>query len=451
MNPVTFQKRSGIPLYQQLYSFIKQQILEGNFIYQERLLSIRKCAKLYQISQTSVLKAYDQLLAEGLIQTKAKSGYYVCMNESQRLLSKTMHRQQLETTDEHILLDLRSHSIDGNSFDKKVWNKCIKDALESKACDQYGDAQGERALRIALQKHAYQWRNVLCDMEQMIIGASVQSLLYILAGLLPKHYVIAMEEDAFPQGQFVFQQYGLKVMILKRLEHGIDMDSLYQNQVDLLYVNVNSCGRLYQELSNEEKQELLEWAKITKSFIIEDDHNGELNYRHESRSSMQGHMNDHVCYIGSFSRILLPSIRISYMILPDYFYQIYQVHQNEYGPTSSKIEQIALSEYIVQGHMNRHIQKLKKLYHQKSILLETYLNQYFGEASIQLKESSLAYVVILPYQIDVSLFLAEVHKQKIAIEINTSSFTIGFASIQNETMEQVIAYLANLCQEYKLI
>lgn len=449
MQRYQFIKEKGKPLYIQLYQYLKNQILDGYLQNHEKLLSVRMCASQYQLSQTSVLKAYEKLLEEGLVQTKHKSGYFVCMNDTQRSLRKTIQSQQIQSSHSLIKVDLRSHSVSSSNFDKELWNKCIKEVLDLKAVEQYGDAQGEQPLRIALQKHAYEMRNVLCDIEQMIIGASVQSLLYIFLGLLSKDDVIAMEEDAFPQAQFVFQQFGFQVLLLKRKTQGIDLETLYTNKVKILYLNVNSCGTTYQELNHQEKQALIKWAKDCDAYIIEDDHNGELNYRHESCACMQGNLIERICYIGSFSRILLPSIRISYMILPKEYYQIYQKHHHEYGPTSSKIEQLALSEYIIQGHMKRHIKRLKKLYYHKSLQLEQYLRFYFSDAKIQLKESSLAYLITLPRHVHIDLLKKEALNYNIVVEGTNHSFMIGFASIETNQMEKVILFLAKLYEKYK--
>lgn len=449
MQRYQFQKEKGKPLYMQLYQYLKKQIMEGYLTHQEKLLSVRSCAQQYQLSQTSVLKAYEKLIEEGLIETKLKSGYYVSINDQQRQLRQTIQFQQKHNEQYEILYDLRSHSVGHASFDKDIWIKCLKDALESKSMDTYGDAQGELALRIALQRHAYEMRNVLCDIDKMVIGASVQSLFYILAGLVPSYYWIAMEEDAFPQAQFVFQQYGFQLLILKRKAYGLDMEALYRYKPNVLYVNVNSCGTSYQELSDDEKQALIKWANDTDAFIIEDDHNGELNYRHESSASIQGKLSERVCYIGSFSRILLPSIRISYMLLPQALYQFYQINHNQYAPTSSKVEQMALSEYIIQGHMKRHIKRLKKEYELKSKLLDQYLLQYFPNCNIQLKEASLAYLITFPYSLNIDELCRKASMYQMAIEGNSQSIVFGFASIEVEKMEVIVKGLAQFCEKHK--
>ena len=448
MQRYQFKKAKGKPLYIQLYQYLKNQIMDGYLAYQEKLLSIRTCAKQYQLSQTSVLKAYEKLMEEGWIQTKQKSGYYVCINHQQLQLRQTIQHQQHQNKHYEIKYDLRSHSVGHASFDKDIWIKCIKDALESKSMDTYGDAQGELPLRIALQKHAYEMRNVLCDIDKMVIGASVQSLLYILAGLIPSHYTIAIEEDAFPQAQFVFEQYGFQLLVLKRMKSGLDIEALYRHKPNVLYVNVNSCGTSYQELSDHEKQKLIQWANDTNALMIEDDHNGELNYRHESSASIQGNLSERVCYIGSFSRILLPSIRISYMLLPKDIYYIYQTNHKKYGPTSSKVEQLALSEYIIQGHMKRHIKRLKKEYELKSKQLEQYLYFYFPMCKIQLKEASLAYLITFPYPIKIEPMIQETKRHHIEIEGNQNTIVFGFASIEIEKMEVIVKELVKFCKKY---
>ena len=136
---------------------------------------------------------------------------------------------------------------------------------------------------------------------------------------------------------------------------------------------------------------------VYKRQIIEDDHNGELRYHTRMTPAMQGFdTGGHVVYIGSFSKILLPSLRISYMVIPQALQHRYDQRANSYSPTSSKIEQLALARYIADGHLERHVRRLRRHYEQKSSHMRTLLEQWFPQADILLEEAALQFILRFP-------------------------------------------------------
>ena len=148
-------------------------------------------------------------------------------------------------------------------------------------------------------------------------------------------------------------------------------------------VNSASAGYNHQPLNKKKRKELLAWAAERNAMIIEDDHNGELCYHTRMTPAMQGFdTGGHVVYIGSFSKILLPSLRISYMVIPQALQYRYDQRANSYSPTSSKIEQLALARYIADGHLERHVRRLRRHYEHKSIHMRTLLEQWFPQADI---------------------------------------------------------------------
>ena len=127
------------------------------------------------------------------------------------------------------------------------------------------------------------------------------------------------------------------------------------------------------------KVEIINWAKENNCLIIEDDYNGEMRYKTHPNNCIQGYSPDKVVYIGSFSKILLPSVRISYMVLPEKLIKKYKIIKDNYNQTTSKIEQLALAEYIKDGKLEKYLRKSRRYYSLKSEAMENELNKYFDD------------------------------------------------------------------------
>ena len=387
---ISFEKKKGKYVYLQIYDKIKEDILHGYLKKGDKLPSIRQCEQMWKVSRTSIEKAYIRLIDEGYVYALEHKGFYVDVEKESVAFRKQLMQETLSKKQQNILFDLQTGTIDVELFDKVLWKKYLKEVLQNKELiSTYGDAQGEYTLRLALQKYAYSMRGVLCDIKQILIGSSFQSLLYIICGMLPKNSVIAMESNSFIQAKRVFQDFGFTIKYISKTEDGYNMDELYRYDITLLYVHSGAFTSTYKPISKDKEIELLHWAEKTNSYILEDDHNGELRYRSRIQPSMQGmDVGKHVFYIGSFSRILPPAFRISYLVLPLPYLKEYEKRKKSYAPTASKIEQMALAQYIIDGHLEKHVKRLSKQYGKRCREMEDVLKEIFPNTSVWLEEAA---------------------------------------------------------------
>lgn len=444
----TFVKESRNLLYVQVYEKLKEDIEKGYLIKGEKLPSIRKSEKLFKVSKTSIEKAYEKLVDEGYIISKPQSGYFVDADKEQIKIRNEL-REPPKIIEETIRFDFRSENIDVHMFDCRLWKKYIKEVLENYSeITTYGNAQGELTLRTALQQYAYSVRGVLCNVDDIIVGASFQSLLYILCGLLPHSLHVGMEEESYVQARKVFKDYDFKISNLTLYEDGVSIRELKEKKIRLLYINAGSQGKYHQPLSKQKKVELIQWAKETNSYIIEDDHNGELRYVSKVKSAMQGFdMGEHVFYIGSFSRLLLPSLRISYLVLTKEMSNIYKNVKDEYAPTSSKIEQLALARYMMDGHLERHVKRLTKKYEKKCRKMEVLMNRYFSDIPYILEEASLQFILDFK-EMDIIRLTKSLKREQIACTItDNKKLMLSFAAIEEDCMEEGICLLSKIIKE----
>ena len=365
-------------LYMQIYDYYKNLIEDGKLTDGMKLPSIRRCAEERNVSKTTVESAFMCLCDDGYIMPKSQSGYYV----SKRGVSpKTSIPKEIKKDNENkIIYDFSSSGVDSESFNMDIWRRYVKSALrQTEKLLFYGEPQGEIELRREIAKYVQETRNCVCNEENIVIGAGVQALLNILCPLLKSRKSVCFDDENYKQGMAIFKDYGYKISS--------------KEKSDILYVSPSYRDKTGDTMTVQERFSLVEFARVNNKLIIEDDYGSEFRYFNRPTPSLQGlDGGENVVYLGTFSKLLLPSIRISFMILPDAFLCEYKQKSELYNQTVGKVDQIALCSYIRDGHLNSQIRKSRKLYMQKSKMLCDLLLQKFGEKVKILKSDSPLYV-----------------------------------------------------------
>lgn len=431
--------------YEIVYEKYKNDILDGFLLNHQLLPSIRQSCKLFKASQTTIEHAYDKLMAEGYIVSKPQIGYFVDIDEERIKLHKQIDQYQVHHEVISYIYDFRSQTVSQDSFEVNIWKRYLKDVLDDMTnMSTYGDSQGEYALREALCQYAYKTRGVLCHPSQILVGSNYQSLLFVLCGLFDKSTVIGMEYQENSQAKRVFESYGYHIEMIKSNNDGIDINDLKNHQIDILYINSASQGLKRKPISQRLRNQLLHFTQKKNIFIIEDDYNGELTYYSKDRYALQGFSHtDNVIYCGSFSRLLLPSLRMSYMVFNQHYYHIYKSFKKQYGPTASKLEQLAFSRYIVDGYLQKHLKKLKKEYREKNKYMLKALEKYI-HFPFYLDEAYLCYNIQL-HDIDEEKFINGCQKKQIAVNsIHNHQLSISFASLPLLEIDNAIKQLSEI-------
>lgn len=376
-------KKSGIqPLYMEVHKYYKNLILSEKLPAGSKMPSLRKCARELGISRTTIENAYLQLAADGFIIAKAQSGYYVTDIASHQSGPNT-HAAHLQ---QKYRYDFASSGVDRESFRFDLWRRYIKSALrQDERLLSYGEPQGESELREVLCEYVYKSRNILCSPEQVVIGAGTQSLLQILCPLIREKKSVSFPTPSFLQGSTVFADFGFQV-------HYRDKDC------DVIYVSPAHMTKWGEIMPVSRRMELLEYAAKKGSLVIEDDFENEFVYLQKPTPSLFGlDGGQNVVYIGSFSRLLLPSIRISFMILPPALVKLYEKKAQSYNQTASKAEQIALCQFIRDGHLSAQSRRLRRLYSAKlKLLLEAVKDTFGSSCAIQIGSAGTSLALTLP-------------------------------------------------------
>lgn len=430
--------------YEIVKNKIKSDILQGYLVYGQPIDSIRKSSSVFNVSKITIERAYEELCLEGYLKSLPKKGYVVNIKSDRVTLHNQIDSYQSHHKPKVYDYDFRPQSVWSNSFEIKTWNRYLKNVLEDRnILASYGDGQGEYELRKALSSYVYKNRGILCTPNEVLIGSNYQSLLFIICSLL-KNVTVAMEEGHILQAQKVFTSFGFQIVYLDS-DHWFD--DLKSHDVDVLYINPASQSKLKRPISKEVSDALLEYTALKNILILEDDYNGELTYRSKPRQSLYSCSHkDNVIYLGSFSRLVLPSLRLSYVIFNQELKKKYLNSSNSYGPSASKIEQLAFSQYIVDGLLDKHLRKLKREYKEKSEKMEALLKKYF-DIPFYLNEAYFAYFAFVDSNTLKRFYnLCEMHKIGVRIQ-EEDILMISFANISLETMEEGICLLAKYFEE----
>lgn len=374
--------------YSLLYNKIKNMILSGELGVREKVPSVRNAARLYNVSITTVQNAYFDLCADGYLISRDKSGYYVTDFNSDIV------KEDYEHEESQYDFDLTGGIADKDSFDFKLWQRYIKSALrQSDRLLSYSQPKGEYDLRCAISQYIKDKRNVITSPDRIIIGAGVQPLMQILCVLLNKKEknTVSFPDKSFVQGINIFSSYGFNV-------HTRDKDA------DIIYVSPSHMTRWGDVMPIKRRIELIEYSQKHNSIVIEDDYENEFLYNVKPTPSLFALGKGNIIYMGSFSAMLLPGIRISFMVLTKELTEVFNSVSASIAQTASKTEQIALCNYIRDGHIKSQTRKIRRLYTAKTKAFAEKLKTAFPNSSIDIGENTLQIIFKEKFNKDISVF-----------------------------------------------
>jgi GntR family transcriptional regulator / MocR family aminotransferase len=457
---IVLDHASGEPLYLQLYQFIKSEILTGKIEPESKLPSKRKLAIHLDISQTTVETAYEQLLAEGYVESIPRKGLYVKEINSDLFSKKdervNPQREKRDKPSDSFIVDFSHGKIALEAFPHTIWRRLSIQSLyeEESALFFNGERQGEWALREQLAHYVYQSRGVRCTPEQIIIGAGTQYLINLLTMILGRDRVFSMEEPGFHRIREAFKDQGVLLKPIPLDQDGININLLYESGAEVTYVTPSHQFPIGMVMPITRRMELLQWAHEREGYIIEDDYDGEFRYKGKPIPSLQGlDKSGRVVYLGTFSKSLIPSLRISFMVLPMSLLEKYNNHFSIYKQTVSRLHQHTLELFMKNGHWERHLNRMRTVYRKKQQKLIQAIEKYLrkqveivGDESglhILLKvnaQSSETKLIEQAAQMGVKVYPTSVYYQ-IVNSLQNPMILLGFGGVSEKEIEKGIQLL----------
>lgn len=397
---------ASTPRYQEIYEALKQQIIAGVLREDSRLPSIRKYAEYLNMSTTPVEFAYQQLVAEGFIESRPRRGYFVVkLPETYQKLGIRLRGDVPPASGNPLPLSAgdttpESHPPDGNPyqfdfhlskndfslFPFSIWRRINNQLFRPDTRDLlfYGDSQGEPELRLEIARYLRQFRGVRCTPDQIVVAAEQHMLIQFLGQVLKESgglRRVAAEDPGYPLVPNTLRSLGFDVSPIPLDASGLRTDLLRQSGARLAYISPSHQFPTGCVMPVKRRLELLEWAKETDSFLIEDDYGGEFRYAGKPIPSLQGLVpNQHVVYLGGFSQVLAPDFCIHYMVLPEPLVPGFHSWRCNilFEASCSRIHQRTLQVFIQEGHFERHIRRMRSLYRKKNLQLSSAITRHFG-------------------------------------------------------------------------
>lgn len=425
---IELDKNSRTPVWEQIYRALAEAAESGALAAGARLPSVRELASALRVSRSPVENAYARLIVEGRAESVPKSGCFVARGA--RAAEKT--RERRETEEDPPRFDFRHGSIDAEAADVEAWGRCVRAALKRRSeIVSSGDPRGEPELRRALAAYAYRARGVKSDAENIAVASGTQQLLFLLCRALGAPGRAAVASPGFEQGERILRDCRWSVMRAESLEAaecgGADL---------FLEISSKRPAESFARADTRRKA-LASWAREGR-LLVEDDYNGELRWRARPIPAAQALAPENAVYIGSFSQMLLPSVRIAYMAVPGRVAGRCAAAAGLYDPTAGKAEQLALAEYIVSGGLERHLRRCRKIYLRKSRMLAAELRAAFGEMDFTILESYTAAVIPCAAPETAARLAAEAGA---AVELWDGAVALFFAGIPSDDVPAAVSAL----------
>lgn len=446
------------PLYQQLYQQMRTKILSGELSAQSKLPSSRRLASELHVSRNTVDTAYQQLLSEGYIVGKSRSGYYVETLHNTKLSAFTEaapDRPSGQSQPNGILYDLRYGNLNPQVFPFSQWqrltNLCLRQ--DKAQFSNYSDFIGEPGLRQELVKYLHEYRDVRCTADQIwITSGTIQCLTVICQFLRSVANAIAMEDPGFAAAYSTFTNNGFQVPLVPVNSHGLNVKALRTANAQAVYVTPSHQFPTGRIMTITRRLQLIDWAYEQDSLIIEDDYNCHLRYDVKPAPALQGLAPDKVIYIGSFSKILSPSLRVAFMVLPERLALHLQQQTKNYACTVPLLIQKPLERFIQENLFESHLRKLLRQFKKKRDMLLRALEEHFGD-TITVTGANAGLHILLQLNQPVSSQDLVARAAQAGVAINGDNLWVesspgkaarvllGFGAIANEDIDPAVRLL----------
>ena len=463
MLTIYLKNNSDTPYYEQIYQYIREEIKAGRIACHEKLPSSRKLSEHLSVSRSTVDMAYAQLVAEGYVEAKEKSGYYASnIEELLRIVPVAYPKNKEEQIrEEAATYDFSPTGADALNFPDTYWRKLSKECInyDDGTLFQSSEPQGDFGLRQELSNYLRQNRGVYAKPENIVIGAGSQYLMMLLLRLLGEKSYIAMENPAYRSSYDTITSLGRKVAPIAVDENGLSVDQLIESEANIAYVTPSHQFPLGMVMPASRRTQLLNWANFEPSrYIIEDDYDSEFRYHGRPIPALQSM--DHgkkVIYFGSFSKVISPAIRMSYMVLPDPLLYNYRQMFKSFPCTVSRLDQSIMTKFLAQGYFERHLNRLRKRYKTRHDILMKELKR-FGDR-VRLSGSNAGSYVVLEWlgKMSEEELLKAAKQQKMKLYPLSHymiapyfrmypTFLMGFAQLSEEEIAAAVTLLIDVWQ-----
>jgi GntR family transcriptional regulator/MocR family aminotransferase len=408
----------------QVYEQMRIRILRKELHEGERLPSSRELASQIGVSRNVVLEAYERLLAEGYLEVRPQSGTYVAAGSFLRSSEPEHTDAPVSPARSPVVgedgIDFRAAHPATDYFPRAVWARIAREVCldTPERAFGYASAEGTPELRGVLARYLLQARGVRCHPEQIVVTSGATQALHLITELLSegKQARIAVEDPVTDEMRTIFTYAGASLQPIPVDDKGILPEKLDEFAApDFIFVIPSHQFPLGGTLPIQRRIQLIEYARRTGCCIVEDDYDSEFTYEGVPVHSVQGLDPERVIYVGTFSKILSPALRIGYTVLPARYVETYRRLKWFADRHTSTLEQLILARFMEQGYFDRHIRRMRKIYRKRREALVTSLRQHLPEAQILGESAGMHLVVELPDQRFTERTMRRIHEAGVQV------------------------------------
>jgi GntR family transcriptional regulator/MocR family aminotransferase len=473
----TFKSGSKLPLHRQLYQSIRDGILQGRLREGSRLPSSRTLQRDLGISRNTVLSALEQLVAEGYLVGRRGAGIFVAATLPDELLNvprpSRPRRAKVSAASGTAVAGELVRFPAGPSplrpfnfwmaalddFPIRTWSRLMKRhlTLPDRSLMAYGRAGGLRKLREAIAAHLASSRAVDCDAHQVVITAGAQQGLSLVARVLLRVGDRVVVEDPVYMGAMMALRWaGAEVIPVPVDRDGLDVEAASRLGAGarLAFVTPSRQFPLGMTMSVSRRLALLEWARGARAWILEDDYDSEYRFAGRPIASLHGmDSSGRVIYMGTFSKVLFPALRLGYLVLPPDLVDVFAAARAWSDWHSPTLEQAVLADFYAEGHFGRHLRRMRALYAHRHAVLLTFAGRHLaGLIDVQPTTGGMFTVGWLPEGTDAVAAARMASEQGVTAEpLETYAaahrklppgLLLGFAGFSDSAIEGAVRQLA---------
>ncbi|BAZ49565.1 GntR family transcriptional regulator [Nostoc sp. NIES-4103] len=478
---ITIDSQADTPLHRQIYEEIRLKILLGRLTPGQKLPSTRSLAQSLNISRATVTQSYEQLLSEGYLETTVGSGTFVCHQLPDDLLNAAPIKPNSSAANSAIKLSAYGESLNDKAFLRlpeleleinftygrpafdrfpiDLWRKLLSRHchLDSAVLDYTNDSMGYQPLRQAIACYLSRSRAVKCTPEQIIIiGGSQQGLDLITRVLIDRGDSIAVEEPGYLGARRAFLAQGACLFPVSVDQSGLEVSKLTTtSNIKLIYVTPSHQFPTGAVLSLSRRLRLLTWAQQSGAMIIEDDYDSEYRYSDRPIPALQGlDQGNSVIYIGTFSKVLFPALRLGYLVLPHNLVHVFTRAKWLADRQCSLLEQHALTDFINEGHLERHIRQMRSLYNQRrQVLVQSLISQLGDRVQILGENAGMHLMIKINTHLSDEVIVQSAAQLGVGIgaahpyylkNSSGSEFVLGYAELNEQQIQEGVRRLAQV-------
>ena len=490
---ITLDNRLSEPLHRQLYEELRRAILSCRLKPGERVPSTRALAVSLGVSRATVTLGYEQLIAEGYLEAVTGSGTRVCVQLPDELLktspinsvgeasfsirqigSPTSHDSQkvllsqygrtlndsapLEAVEPEAPINFKTGRPALEEFPMSEWRRLLmRHCRTDRAAllDYAPDFRGDPKLRQAICSYLGRARAVNCTADQIIvINGSQQAIDLVTKLLIDRGDTVAVEEPGYLGARRAFLAQGARLLPVPVDENGVIAERLpVKSKAKLIYVTPSHQFPTGAVLPLNRRLELLKWAERTGAMIIEDDYDSEFRYDSRPIPALQGLSDgNHVVYVGTFSKVLFPALRIGYAVVPETMSGVFARARWIADRQTPTLEQRALADFIAEGHLERHLRRMRTLYDKRRQTLVRTLKNSFGDQVEIVGENAGMHLMI---RLQTGLSEDEVVRRSVQAGVGmvgaqfyyldespSGQFVLGYAGLSERRIQEGVRRLA---------